>query len=491
MKAKILLFGLTILLLSPMRVAADAIDDYLNSIVKDGKVYLNMIKPADDDEGEGLYAYAYDQFSNNSYSVWGICREPEPCYIDVQLKDGSEQRIQNVEVVYNEYDKNLASKINSYKSQFSDKIEEFIKLEDLDIINFIYNGGYDDGSNNDILNKAVNYSTDLKRILENGNIIATFDPRAGSGSSDFNSNIFGYLVLSHNNFAYAVAQKTGFALNKVLYVPDATAKNNDAFIAAAKLKLKSYLNEDIEITVAGSIADAVASYNAEAEAYCVETGFCTYTLEDYPPFEVGLENIINEENTTGDYYTFKINGVEHKFFIERSNSKMKAGVLNTKDVNSGSKIYANSASIPIDSHITYRSIAEKTTEYKNTLEKLKLSTGLMADISLLSNSNGSITKLEDGKFSVYIPISEAMQKQKIKAYYLNEDGTIEKYDAKVEDGYAVFETNHFSTYTLSGADILTNPQTFDNVGQYIILGTISLIGITGIGLYLGYKRVNI
>lgn len=172
---------------------------------------------------------------------------------------------------------------------------------------------------------------------------------------------------------------------------------------------------------------------------------------------------------------------------------MVDGILNTKDLNTGSMVYANSPLVPLDSQITYKELSKDSSEYKEILAKLKLTDGLMADISLFSNSKGAnIIKLDNGNFKVYIPLTEAMQKQTLTAYYLNDDGTIEKYEVKIENGYAVFETNHFSTYTLGVSNLTAtdNPQTSDNISKYLILGFISVIGIAGSRLYLKNKKVN-
>lgn len=65
---------------------------------------------------------------------------------------------------------------------------------------------------------------------------------------------------------------------------------------------------------------------------------------------------------------------------------------------------------------------------------------------------------------------------------INENESGEKMnDVKVENGYAIFETDHFSTYVLNA---VKNPNTSDMVLKYIILFTISLIGIIGSCMYL-------
>lgn len=462
-------------LISPLGVFADSFDDYYNEITKAGKIYLNTIEPANDDEAEGLLTFAFNQFSNSEFEVWGMCRGDDPCTIQIVSKtDPESYKIFNVEVVYNFSNTSIVSKINGYKSKFGLGEKEVIIIDDLDMINFIYNGGYASNMSLDIMNNIVYYSSELKKLLGNSNIKVNLDTRMG-WTHDFTDGMLGYMVLSYNNFAYGVIDPTGFTANKVLYIPESTANNRNAFITAAKLRLKNYLGVDIEITYGGTVAELEAEYYDEE-------------YPDAPLWGIfDLDKIINVDNTLSEYYIFKIKDVEYKFFIEKNDDKMKDGALNTKDLATGSMIFTNSPNIPLDAQISYTVIDKNSKEYKDLIAKLNLTDGLMADINLFSNSKDVfITKLDNGKFKVYMPLSEEMQKQKLTAYYLKDDGTVEEYEVKIEDGYAIFETNHFSTYTL-GADI-DNPQTIDNITIYITLGIISFIGVAGCALFLNRKK---
>lgn len=79
----------------------------------------------------------------------------------------------------------------------------------------------------------------------------------------------------------------------------------------------------------------------------------------------------------------------------------------------------------------------------------------------------SITMYKDGKetqpndtITVRIPLSEKfvdLDKSEIKVYRHNEDGTITDMNATIVDGYAVFETNHLSYYSVVAEEDLPNP----------------------------------
>lgn len=69
----------------------------------------------------------------------------------------------------------------------------------------------------------------------------------------------------------------------------------------------------------------------------------------------------------------------------------------------------------------------------------------------------------------------------------NQDGEYEKtiLDAKDNgDGTISFETDKFSTYVLAYEDVLnvTNPDTSDGIGLYIILGALSLVGVAVVSI---------
>ena len=60
-----------------------------------------------------------------------------------------------------------------------------------------------------------------------------------------------------------------------------------------------------------------------------------------------------------------------------------------------------------------------------------------------------------------------------------------EYEVTIKDGYAQFETNHFSVYTLAvkNTNKIENPSTIDNIKSNILIGTISIIGLVGTIIY--------
>ena len=67
-------------------------------------------------------------------------------------------------------------------------------------------------------------------------------------------------------------------------------------------------------------------------------------------------------------------------------------------------------------------------------------------------------------------------------YYVDENNNKEEYEVTIENGYAVFNTNHFSIYTLAEKpitdnEVIKNPETSDKIIYDFIIGATSILGI--------------
>lgn len=474
---KIGFIAVFLLALIPNCVLAETAEDLYNKITKNGKIYLDTVKPTSMNEAEGLLTYACGKYSTDKYIIYctgeGENYDKGTMYFEDYENSSAQPVIKNVEFVYNKYDQNVYNKIKEYKEKFpvEGEIEKrLFRMDDLEIINYINNGGFSKTSSTGMFNRIINYSSEFNKVLDNSNITAKLDARAGWDEM-FTHGGFGFVVLTYNDFAYNVVTETGVKGNRIIYIPSDTENTREAFIEAAKKRVKNYLGKDIEITYGGQIEDI----DDETNWTCIP-----------------MEEVVNVENTLGEYYIFNINGENYEFFIEKNDNKMKNDVLlNTKDFATGSSITSSSASVPLDSKIQYNVLDKNSIEYKEIIKKLGLKNGLAADIKLFSNvKDAYITKLEDGTFKVYIAINDDMNLDGLKAYYLKDDGTIETHDVTIENGYAVFETNHFSTYVLGTASEIINPSTLDNITLYIGLLLLSAIGTTSTVLCLKKVRIN-
>lgn len=360
----------------------------------------------------------------------------------------------DIEYKFQESDKEILSKVDKYVEKFERKSgtveENLFVLDDLENINYKYTVIKHGREDINVINSTINYSSEIKEILDYGNLTAIIDTRAGWGEP-FTAGGFGFLNLLYNDVIYGVANEVGVKQINVLYVADDTKDNRDAYIEAALKRVKDYLpNADVTLTYAGEIEDL-----------------------DQTDWIISIDELIDVDKTLGEYYTLIIDDTEFSFFIVKDSSKMKNPEMNTVDLKTNIKINSDSYEVPLDSKISANVIDSNSKEYKDIIGKLKLDTGMVVDLKLYSDlTNAYVTKLNDGKFRVFIPLTEEYLNKDLNAYYINEDGSIEIYEIKKENSYAVFETDHFSTYTIGGAD-LTNPDTFDNGSIWFILAIVS------------------
>lgn len=111
----------------------------------------------------------------------------------------------------------------------------------------------------------------------------------------------------------------------------------------------------------------------------------------------------------------------------------------------------------------------------------------MYDLKLFSKSlDNYVSKLVNGSFEVKIPIKDEYKNKNLIAYYVDDNGKVTEYEVTVKDGYVIFNTDHFSIYTL-GVKNVNNPQTGDNIINSVILAFVSIICLSGIGIYF-YKN---
>lgn len=333
------------------------------------------------------------------------------------------------------------------------------RLDDLYLINYLNasSKGIDESM-------ALNFAKDLIELTNGGNVVYKLDSRLGEynpiGLWDYKG---GQVIVYYNGKAVNTTM-IGVTVSKVLYVPMDTADTDEARMNAAMKRIKEYLGttQGISIRVGG----ALESLNAD------DMEWNQYDLFD--------------ETTSGDnYYIVTINGKEYKFVICKK-ANLETPKYIASDVMSKILVTSDDASIPLDAALTVK-------EVKNDTIKNVLGTSIYAayDISLYSNAKQvNITNLENGKFIVSIPVPEILKDKEITVYYINSKGEKEEHIATVKDGIASFETDHFSTYVLAEKIEEENPKTYDGIGNSILMGTISLIGLIGAIIYLK-KRSNI
>ena len=118
-------------------------------------------------------------------------------------------------------------------------------------------------------------------------------------------------------------------------------------------------------------------------------------------------------------------------------------------------------------------------------ESIKQKTSYTYNISLLDNGK---EVQPGGKVTVHIPIPDDLKlfayTGQAKIFRIGEDGQATKMDVNIENGCFVFETEHFSIYTIVGSN------DFLSLKAVLIISTFILISITTFAVILKKKRTS-
>ena len=359
----------------------------------------------------------------------------------------------------------------------------YYKIEDLSLINYFLTSDKSELWNPGAPARAFRFS-DINDKLDNANL--TYRLVLGMGVDRTNAMFeaaAGELTLIGNGTAYGVKSE-GIYLKMVLYIPESTEDTPNAYIAAAKARIDEYLGDnDIEITYGGVIADQ-------------------NELEEDPT--------INPSDTDGNFYNVTVGTVTYKFYIMKgTEEQLEFPTYKRVDINSNVEVESDDSSIPLDTTLTVKSVENSTIENKLGTDEYKA-----YDFKLYSDgTSSSITQLENGKFQVKIPIPEGYNQETIKVYYIPTTGDPEEYEVTPTDGYAVFETSHFSVYALTSTGNVTtntntttteNPTTTENTTTTetekeetnnpktgdMITNSIAILSVSVAGIIISTKRIK-
>lgn len=150
------------------------------------------------------------------------------------------------------------------------------------------------------------------------------------------------------------------------------------------------------------------------------------------------------------------------------------------------------AIIIFDKEITKNYVLDiKEVEVKKDLANKNIK--YIVDINVLEN--GQVVKINDTKMKIKIALPEDLKGySKYEVVYILDGEIKETIEAKVENGYIVFETSHLSHYGIVAIEDnnnnIVNPKTNDDIVMYFISSIISLVGVTGVLIYYKKNKTN-
>ena len=136
----------------------------------------------------------------------------------------------------------------------------------------------------------------------------------------------------------------------------------------------------------------------------------------------------------------------------------QAEIVTDTDTTTNIKLDATTDVVPSGTKLIVEEITSGTS-YNTVVTALgdSVSKFEMYDISLMSEN----TVIQpSGKVKISIPVPSGYDTSKIVVYRVADNGTKTEYDTVIENGFIVFETDHFSNYVV--AEQTTSSETSDN-----------------------------
>lgn len=404
--------GSEVLCASPFTCYTDANEDYaylfMYEVDHTKKEYtLNSIPPKDEEMLSGLVETNYEIFEPLSI------RSCNDAFDKCTFVDYQEFKFyDNVVIKYN-YDKIIAQVAQAFIDNGLLNNTEFT-LTDTELLHYFNYGG-----------SLANYATSFKNQLFNTNFAFEMDQRGGA-DEPFETDAIGFYKFLYNDTLYAVKEFMSITALHYVYIPtDATNEKE-----ALENRLNDIFGDELHLTV----TESAGTINQKLDEYQMD------------PIEDGDKHyFILTVTGTNDYRE----GMEFNVITIKDSSKINNNVsFKSSDLITNVSVSTDEA-LPLDTLVNVKQITSGN-DYTNIIKALDVEEGKVFDINLKSISqNKSITKLDNGKFLVSIPIPEEYEGKYLVVYYVDAANKVTPYSVTVKDGYATFETDHFSIYTLA------------------------------------------
>ena len=448
--------------------------DIFKKITQTDTWTVNAFRPASPENSEFLLSsVASDLVNDNDYQVFATSPDTlDVAYVSIYNTKTESTEAHIIKVAFNQPGATMTTKVNSVLNKMKrfDTLSHMTEetaylLDDLYLVNYLNanSKGFDNANGGAM---ALNFAKDLINATNGSNISFRFDARAGSGNGpNLYSFAMGQAIVYHNGVPYT-STNAAITASNVLYIPKETENTPDAYMAAALKRIKDYLGTTDGITIAlGGTLESLNHYDPYINDGA--GGIVTYNEKGF----------IDDTTAGGNYYNITFNGQIYKFAIcKKDASKLETPKYVASDLVNNILIASDATTIPLDTALSVRRLTD------SKIEKA-LGTNIYAayDISLYSKAkNVNVTRLDNGKFIVSIPVPTELQGKEIIVYYITSTGEKETHKATVKDGIASFETDHFSTYVLAEnkeeKDITPKTGVVGHIGIASVIGIVSLLG---------------
>lgn len=179
----------------------------------------------------------------------------------------------------------------------------------------------------------------------------------------------------------------------------------------------------------------------------------------YPEYKNGFRMVQGEEDLNDDdmprienknlytiYYSY--NNIEIGCYVLlNKEAPTTTKEITEKDETTNVKLDTSTEVVPADTKLVVEKVTDGSTFalVENTL-KNEINKMYIYNISL---KKGNETIQPNGKVKISIPVPNGFDTSKLVVYRIDENGNKTEYNATILNGYATFETDHFSTYVLA------------------------------------------
>lgn len=395
-------------------------------------------------------------------------------YTDIKGSRTVEYHEVNLKFVYDAEIKQEIDKMIEGLPQSESPEEEhyWYVASDVELVNYWLSGGTD-------ASMFVNFTSGFRKAFDYKNYSFKLDPRLGGGGT-FETAVGGIGLFMQNGTVYGSGQ-IGAEARHILYVPSNTANTVEAKKAAVQKKLDDFIGKGKitvkEATVWESILYMFWNWdkemvlevypNATFEQYKnaeLEGMYPAYYEPGTPEYEEAIQVDSGLEGVTGTTpcFVIEMNGQNYYFMVECDSSKIvDAEPYKCVDTKTNVTVSTNDITVPLDTSVEVEKL-EKGAEYEKIIGILNVDKNATYDIKLYSETAKKyITKLDNGKFEVKLPVPQSLEGKELMVYYVDSSNNITEYAVTVNEGFATFETDHFSIYTLAEkkADTTLNKDT--------------------------------
>ena len=382
------------------------------------KINLNSVPATNEGVLFGYTQIYYDDFE--TYGMFTTCNNTyTKCTF---LNQGTFKAFDNVVIAYNYNEEiyNVAKKVIDSGLLNKDTFHP----TDTELLHFINYGG-----------SLADYTSEFKNLIDNKNFDFEWDQRAGGNEPlEFETAGIGFFKFLYKGVLCYVKERVDVIAEHVIYVPNDTTD----ILQSIKDRLNEMFGENLHLSVTKS------------------TKTINEALDD-----VGYDHL----ESGGDEYFYIINKLNAT--VEEGNTFYFKAVKDSSKINNNISFKSNDLvtnvgvstdeNIPVDTKVSVTKLTSGDT-YNKIIKALSIEDAEMFDITLHSNGQDkNITQLENGKFKVRIPIPQKYEGKTLTVYYVDDNNETTEYQVLVKDGYAEFETDHFSVYTLTEKEEIPEP----------------------------------